>query len=265
MKSNVRIGLITIHHTTNFGSALQTYALYTALKEIASGVEIIDYRCRAVEDRELLRWTVKDPRSIYRFLRYGGSFREKSRVFSEFLNSYAAVSRVYGRGSIGQANRDYDIFLAGSDIIWGLNVTGNDLTYFLDFVEPGKKKIAFASSAGIRWPQSWDCHIGALLGSFQHIGVRETALVQWVREASGREADVVCDPTMLWAPLHWSRMAGDGRVISERYAVIYFCDPQEKILSDAARYARERGISVYYINYGRPIPGIHSIKPLHIR
>ena len=47
MKSNVRIGLITIHHTTNFGSALQTYALYTALKEIASGVEIIDYRCRA--------------------------------------------------------------------------------------------------------------------------------------------------------------------------------------------------------------------------
>ena len=100
MKSNVRIGLITIHHTTNFGSALQTYALYTALKEIASGVEIIDYRCRAVEDRELLRWTVKDPRSIYRFLRYGGSFREKSRVFSEFLNSYAAVSRVYGRGSI---------------------------------------------------------------------------------------------------------------------------------------------------------------------
>ena len=265
MKSNVRIGLITIHHTTNFGSALQTYALYTALKEIASGVEIIDYRCRAVEDRELLRWTVKDPRSIYRFLRYGGSFREKSRVFSEFLNSYAAVSRVYGRGSIGQANRDYDIFLAGSDIIWGLNVTGNDLTYFLDFVEPGKKKIAFASSAGIRWPQSWDCHIGALLGSFQHIGVRETALVQWVREASGREADVVCDPTMLWDPLHWSRMAGDGRVISERYAVIYYCDPQEKILSDAARYARERGISVYYINYGRPIPGIHSIKPLHIR
>ena len=51
MKSNVRIGLITIHHTTNFGSALQTYALYTALNEIASGVEIIDYRCRAVEDR----------------------------------------------------------------------------------------------------------------------------------------------------------------------------------------------------------------------
>ena len=67
MKSNVRIGLITIHHTTNFGSALQTYALYTALKEIASGVEIIDYRCRAVEDRELLRWTLKTPEAYTAF------------------------------------------------------------------------------------------------------------------------------------------------------------------------------------------------------
>ncbi len=265
MKSNARIGLLTIHHTTNFGSALQTYALYMALKEIANSVEIIDYRCRAVENRELLKWKLKDPKSIYRFLRYSGSFREKSRIFSEFLGSYARISRIYDQNSIGCSNRDYDIFLAGSDIVWGLNVTGNDLTYFLDFVEKGKKKVAFGSSAGIRWPQSHSCRIGALLREFDHIGVRETSLALWVGEVSGREADVVCDPTMLWDAQSWERLAGENRMIGERYVIIYFCDPQEKILRDAVKYAEKRALSVYYINYGRPVSNIHTIKPMHIR
>lgn len=44
--------MLTIHDTVNYGSLLQTYATYNAVKQICGNVEIIDYTCKAIEDRE---------------------------------------------------------------------------------------------------------------------------------------------------------------------------------------------------------------------
>lgn len=52
--------------------------------------------------------------------------------------------------NIKEANLEYDGFIAGSDMIWNLNVNGDDMTSFLDFVDPDKKKIAYAASVGER-------------------------------------------------------------------------------------------------------------------
>lgn len=49
-----KVGLLTYHHTTNFGSLLQTFALYKTITEIGYPCEIIDYRNEAVEQRESL-------------------------------------------------------------------------------------------------------------------------------------------------------------------------------------------------------------------
>lgn len=54
-----RIGLLTIHHTTNFGSALQTYGLYSKIREMGYDISIIDYRCEAIENREFMTGPVK--------------------------------------------------------------------------------------------------------------------------------------------------------------------------------------------------------------
>ena len=39
-----KIGLLTYHHTTNFGSLLQTYALYRTVIGMGYSCEIVDYR-----------------------------------------------------------------------------------------------------------------------------------------------------------------------------------------------------------------------------
>ena len=49
-----RIGLLTFHDTTNFGSWLQTYALYEKVRQLGYNAEIIDYRCKGIELREKL-------------------------------------------------------------------------------------------------------------------------------------------------------------------------------------------------------------------
>ena len=43
------IGLITYHHTTNFGSLLQTYALYKTVTQMGYNCKVIDYRNDAVK------------------------------------------------------------------------------------------------------------------------------------------------------------------------------------------------------------------------
>ena len=45
----MKIGLITYHHTTNFGSLLQTYGLYKKVKDLGFECEIIDYECPCAE------------------------------------------------------------------------------------------------------------------------------------------------------------------------------------------------------------------------
>lgn len=47
-----KIGLITIHDTLNYGSLLQTYALYKAIESLGVEIELIDYKCKAIMDRE---------------------------------------------------------------------------------------------------------------------------------------------------------------------------------------------------------------------
>ena len=53
----MHIGLITFHETTNFGSFLQTYALYKAVMDLGYDCEVLDYKCDSIEKRELPRKT----------------------------------------------------------------------------------------------------------------------------------------------------------------------------------------------------------------
>ena len=51
------IGLITFHRTLNYGSLLQTFATLLCLKNNGANVELIDYRCSALEKREGLTFS----------------------------------------------------------------------------------------------------------------------------------------------------------------------------------------------------------------
>ena len=46
----MKIGMITFQNTENYGAALQCRALYTYLVASGNDVQVIDYRCPAVEN-----------------------------------------------------------------------------------------------------------------------------------------------------------------------------------------------------------------------
>ena len=48
----MKIGLLTIHNTQNYGSLLQTYSTYKALHKLGLDIDLIDYRNDAITRRE---------------------------------------------------------------------------------------------------------------------------------------------------------------------------------------------------------------------
>ena len=141
-------------------------------------------------------------------------------------------------------------------------MTGNDMSYFLDFVEPKKKRIAFGSSAGLKWMDEKVESIGREIKKFDHIGVREELVAEWIKEFYQMKVDVVADPTMLWESDYWHNMA--VKPIYQDYILVYFCDPEEKILKDAIRMGKKYHIPVKYINYGKKKADVESIQPERI-
>ena len=56
-------GLITIHDTLNYGSLLQAFSLYKAVETLEADVEILDYQCKAIADRETT-YTLREIRGL---------------------------------------------------------------------------------------------------------------------------------------------------------------------------------------------------------
>lgn len=254
----MKTGLLTYHHTRNYGSWLQTYALYEKLRELGVDVEVIDYRCPAIEKRETpapfcFQCNVKAMVKDFVFVR---PLRTLQRRFEAFSDRYLRLSQItYTPQTISQANSVYDTFLIGSDIVWGTHINDGDLTYFLDFAEESKGKYAYAASIGEKWGEDECAEISRLLHRFDSVAVREMQSAQWIKEVCGLEVDTVCDPTMLLTKQDWEKFCGPRR-IKEKYILVYFMDRDGVIIRDALALGKKMNLPVYYVGYTNKLNGV---------
>lgn len=262
----MKYGLITIHATQNYGSLLQTYSTYKAIQQLGKDVELIDYRNETIENREI-PITNRPIHSVKDFLKravWGKDQKMKYDGIHEFLNDNVVMSKTYYRMNIAEANTNYDAFVVGSDIVWGLGITGSDFTYFLDFVDNTKKRISFSSSSGTEWSDTEKQKIKPLLEKFDSISVREQLTSNWIKELIGEYVPVTCDPTMLWNVKFWEKFVIDGYTKKEKYVLIYAINPDKKNLTDGIHYAKTHGFKAYFINFYTPVKGTKTIRPVTV-
>lgn len=258
-----KVGYITIHNTINFGSQLQTLALYKAIESLGIDVELIDYTAAAIKQREstLPLKEAKTAKDIVKSLLLHKNLEARKQNFQRTLRKNVRCSREYSRDNINEANKEYDTFLVGSDIVWGLNITGNDFTYMLDFAFPEKKKLSFSSSVGTKWNEDKATQVRELLSRFDSISVREHDAADWIFELTGKNVEVTCDPTMLWNEKFWRDFVGNAVVPKEKYVLVYMSDPENKCIRSAIEYGKAHKMPVYYINYRAPVIGTKDCRP----
>ncbi|MDB9541440.1 polysaccharide pyruvyl transferase family protein [Anabaenopsis tanganyikae CS-531] len=192
---SIKIGIITYHHTINYGAILQTYAIFKFLQNKGYEVEVIDYRPESVswEEKRYLYL------SKYFLLNPLGGIKRKWNM-NKFIDKYIKLSpgRFYNIDSLTQYNHAYDYMICGSDEIWNINLRGLDKAYFLDFVSNQQTlKFSYAASFGSTKVLGIDQpKISEIFKQFHAISVRDTNSVKLVKQC-GFHADKVIDPTFL--------------------------------------------------------------------
>lgn len=240
----MKVGILTFHHTTNFGATLQAYALSKFIQQQGCSVEFINYQPeKAVKVyREVLYFKAKKTELLSNFIR--------SYKMQKFVKQNMTVSKkIYSTpDSLKGFEHRYDVLVVGSDEIWNINsFRGTDTSYFLDFVGSDVKKISYAASFGSTTDLGYyEGRISSLVGKFDQLAVRDTNSLKLIEQACGRGATKVLDPTFL---TEYEDLVGDTERIG-KHILIY-----GKVSSDLGLLIRKTAnklnvpvISVGYTN-----------------
>ncbi|UFP93741.1 polysaccharide pyruvyl transferase family protein [Gloeobacter morelensis] len=189
----MKIGIVTFHHTTNYGATLQTYALWKTLSRQGHAVEIIDYQPTAAVKYYLKEFLPGRPVL---------SNLKKAWKMSAFLRSQMRLGAktCYTREQLKRHHGQYDAVICGSDQIWCIDAfRGYDPSFFLDFVDGRTtRKISYAASAGYtRTLGERQGAIRDLLGDFWALSVRDANTASLVERECQLNSTHVLDPTFL--------------------------------------------------------------------
>lgn len=244
-----RIGIITFCDNTNYGSFLQTFALYKAIEELGLQVELIDYR-KNVPDYEritingFLRVIKKN--GWERGLKLSKNIYRMQHEFDRMIKHNMKKSRIYRNKTINQC-QNYSTYVVGSDLVWDKRYA-LDYTYMLDFVNGTSRKVAYAASYGYEIiPDEEKNAYKKNLSMFDNISVREKNVQKELSNLLDRNIYHVCDPTMLMTNQYWISLVGE-RLVSYDYVFVYLPDSKMEILKAAKRYARKHRFKVFFVD-----------------
>lgn len=253
----MKYGILTYHNIPNIGAILQAQALCEFIRSRGFDCDIVDYTCDNIVKRELEFHPLSNPLRNCLSKYYWRKTEKKIERCNKYIRSLHLLSaRKYNRNTISEANKVYDAFISGSDMIWNLNVNGNDYSYFLDFAKSDKIKLAFASSIGAKWTDEELQKVLPLLKIYHSISVREKSTNEDIK-ALGISSSHLCDPTLLIEPAKWKSIAKPFPI--KKYVLVYF--PTKELIKKAEQYAKSHSLAVVIISQGIPTFGVKKVWP----
>lgn len=260
-----KIGIITIVKVNNYGAELQAFALQKKLEELGFHSEIIDYLYYK-------NWQFEDTAKSAPFIPMSGKqkiiyvlkyrivafllekilpffnkeVRLRIRNFEEFHRINTCFSQKFPSiDSLYNYHFDYDIFIVGSDQVWNPTAFSSIEPYFLTFAPLTAKKLSYASSFGVT---SIDDNLRErfvrLLSSLDSISVRESSGVELVKQLTGKNAELVLDPTLLLTKEDWSLYMKEMPDVPAKYILIYQLSESAAIVDLAKRISKEKGLPI---------------------
>lgn len=270
-----KVGIITIHYVDNIGGTLLAYALQNVVERSGRSCEIIDYDptpegLRSSRLRTFIRRAAKVPfylrhprLTAKKFRTVGvslpthlhGSVGLRDRRFREFQSRHLNVSpqRYRNSGELMDNPPDYTAVICGSDQIWNPFMCRNgqdpaiDPSYFGAFLPPDRR-IAYAPSVAVPSIPS------DLVGLFIHLtrqmralSCREESGAELVRSLTGREVELVADPTLLLSSSEWGELAKEASS-QQRYMLCYMLGEGQWYRTWSRNLARKLGLKIVFIS-----------------
>ncbi len=258
----MKIGIVSYNlylNYTNYGSALQSFALYTAIKGIGKTFEpiLIDYCPDVLRDKnplnplkntwdqdELTKQAISDSYedikcNYEKYLRFFNSnlVITKNKYSSKNFNTIVKLDNISS-------------FVCGSDTIFcTLEFCGFDDGFFANYdVMKNGHSFSYAASFGDSSfsGASEKRQLRTLLRNFRLIGVREATMVDELKK-EGYPISRVLDPTLLLDVCEYDRLAAK-RLIKDDYLLIYARRHNDEMVAYAEKIARKHNLKIVDIS-----------------
>lgn len=234
-----KIAIITITHGTNYGNRLQNYATQVTLEKLGVKAETIDHSYISVDGnkRSLFKRimtkidAIKNNSfnsNIMKLINYNYNKNIESirtDIFKVFNGQYITYSKIKTSNDIvpNNINDEYDYFICGSDQIWNPYHPEGAKVYFLTFSDY-EKNISYAPSLGINnFPDNMKELYTTWINNIKFLSVREEAGANIIKKLTGRDAEVLLDPTLMLSKNEWLKISKKPITgIRKPYILTYF-------------------------------------------
>lgn len=257
-----RFGIVSYNiycNFTNYGSALQSWALHQAINRLGNGrwkSVLVDYCPDILRDKDPLNpfanmWD-KDEESRRMCELTLPAIRENYVKFDRFYReAFERTVDKYTSENFNDivCNEQLDGFVCGSDTIFCLDeFSGFEDGYFANYDCMKGKSVSYAASFGDTKISEHDYHtLRERIQNFKAVGLREKKLCSCVQEYTEAPVSRTIDPTLLLEPENYDSIT-EKRLEQEQYLLLYARRYNPEMEAYAERIAKKYGWKIIEIS-----------------
>lgn len=255
---------------TNYGSALQTYALHKVINRIAPGkIEslVVDYCPDILKNKDVLNpvehmWDVNE--ELRERCRLSlPAIRENYKKFKNFYDTqYHKTKNCYDSTNfnVSLEKESLDGYVCGSDTVFAVPEFGFDDGFYANYDVMKNRSVAYAASFGdYEVPETDLAELKVKLNNFKAIALRENDKLSMIRALTERPVHKVIDPTLLLSSEDYSSIIQEPQ-IDRPYLLLYSRRDNPKMLEFAESMARENGWIIVEISLNAKNADRHMMR-----
>lgn len=254
-----RIGIITYFHFYNYGTVLQALALEALIRKMGfSKCELINYEFLEKKEKskiQLIKTRLKrlvyylfDLKRVITIYSYRKKMNRKIPFFEQFIKSYFRLSsdKYLYHTDLLKNPPYYDIYFTGSDQTWSPKI-GFNPALFLNFADKQSIKAAYAPSVGVTsFTETEEIYLKEQLLKYDYLSCRETIGANLLSRITGKNVQVVLDPTLMITKEEWRKLAVKPK-IKNPYILCYFLGHRQYYRNFVNKLATQTGYDIHFI------------------
>ena len=248
----MKVGILTFPNSISYGASLQMIALQETVRGFGHEVEVINYHNPYMKAEKHLKKSKHNPLKFaiqkrIRPLLHHRLYADFRNFEKRFANAYP-VKAFTDKRKLVEIGKRYDAVICGSDQVWSPMITGGDRSYFLDFCTDKTRRVAYAPSFGAEsFSEEFYQGIAPELKQFTSLAARELPGKKIVEQLTGRETELVVDPTFLVEQTTWETMEKKHPAADQEYVLYFVVTQSKKLFCQCAEFAKQHNLKMIAI------------------
>lgn len=230
----MKVGIVTVYDSNNFGSYLQAYALKKVIENLGHNVQFIKFR----SEKEAKKVFFPSKKKIFYFLKT--YFFNKNKY-----NLFLRDRKIFSEFPINDISKDsFDIIIIGSDECWNVKIGTFRKKCFYGLGLPIDRKVAYSISCGKALSEDFKKFPDLVKGmkELEEIYVRDEQTRKNIKDLINKDCEMVCDPTLLIDVKEFDK---DYEVnIKKDYLLIYSYKFSERQIEYIKKFAKEQNLLI---------------------